>query len=168
MGFWKKTLRKASFYFFWPKKLLRLFILKERYGFHSITKALFQYFILQLMLCSSVGINYEDLLLSWVKSKSNIYFVLFVNLLYYARRRWLSRCFVSQRGNIYAFLVSLTRSAICGGDVPVKTIIFFRVIFWTLVLKNSTLEKFAYVWQIEQMELEKGSSTGFWSMEQKE
>lgn len=102
------------------------------------------------MLCSSIGINYEDLLLSWVKSKSNIYFVLVVNLFYYARRRWLSRCFVSQRENIYAFLVSLTHSAICGGDIPVKTIIFFRVIFWTLVLKNSTLQRFAYVWQVER------------------
>ena len=76
MRFKKKTLRKALFYFFSPKKLLRLFILKvvKRQGFHSITKALFIYFILQLMLCSSIGINYEDLLLSWVKSKSKLLF----------------------------------------------------------------------------------------------
>lgn len=47
------------------------------------------YFILQLMLCSSIGINYEDLLLSRVKSKSNIYSVLVVNVLDYARGHWL-------------------------------------------------------------------------------
>ena len=107
------------------------------------------YFILQLMLCSSIGINYEDLLLSWVKSKSNIYFVLVVNVLYYARGRWLSRCYVSQRENIMLSW-SLSHLARFVAETFLSRRWFSFVFFWTLVLKNSTLEKFTYVCQIER------------------